>query len=392
MKWELISLREVIEFKGGGTPRKDVPEFWNGDIPWATVKDFKSLELKMTEDSISEYGLKQSASNLIPAGHVIIPTRMGLGKAAINSIDLAINQDLRALIPIRDLDPRYLLHCMIGLGPEIERNGSGATVKGITQEKLYNLKIPLPPLEEQKRIAKILDAADALRAKRRQAIAQLDTFLQSTFLDLFGDPVTNSKDWDDTKKLGEVADIVSGITKGRKTNGNELFEVPYMAVANVQDRHIKLNPLKTISATETEIARYELKKNDLLLTEGGDPDKLGRGSLWNEPYLQCIHQNHVFRVRLIQGNISPVFLNFIVGSQRGKRYFLKSSKQTTGIASINMTQLKKFPLLNPPIELQQRFTSIVESVEQQKSKMQAHLDQLDTLFASLQQRSFKGEL
>ena len=196
MKWPKTTLGSIVSFKGGGTPSKDKSEYWTDEIPWATVKDFKGLTISCTQDSISKKGLKEGASNIIPAGHVIIPTRMALGKAAINTIDMAINQDLRALIPKKQIDTRYLLYSMLGLAKQIEQFGTGATVKGITQNKLAELEIPLPPLDEQRRIAEILDAADALRAKRREALAQLDALLQSTFLDMFGDPVTNPKGWE----------------------------------------------------------------------------------------------------------------------------------------------------------------------------------------------------
>src|SRR5690606_5885451 len=99
---------------------------------------------------------------------------------------------------------------------------------------------------------------------------------------------------------------------------------------------------------------------DLLLTEGGDPDKLGRGALWKAALNDCIHQNHVFRVRLTSKDLNPVYLSWLVGSARGKRYFAKQAKQTTGIASINMRQLRGFPLLVPPIALQQRFADLAK--------------------------------
>ncbi len=221
---------------------------------------------------------------------------------------------------------------------------TGANYPAVSDAKVKASKIPLPPLTEQKRIAKILDAADALRAKRREAIAQLDTFLQSIFIEIFGDPVTNSKSWDDTSLLGDTANIASGLTKGRKLKDKTTREVPYLAVVNVQDRHLVLNPLKHIEATEKEIERYHLENNDLLLTEGGDPDKLGRGTLWHNEVPDCIHQNHVFRVRLHVESIHPIYLNWLIGSPRGKRYFLRQAKQTTGIATINLTQLRKFRL------------------------------------------------
>lgn len=253
-------------------------------------------------------------------------------------------------------------------------------------------KLYLPPIPEQRRIAAILDQADALRAKRREALAQLDSLAQSIFIEMFGDPVTNSKGWPDTTSLGEIAEIVSGITKGRSLNGKASRVVPYLAVVNVQDKALNLSVVKEIEATEEEVQRYRLKKNDLLLTEGGDPDKLGRGTLWNSELPECIHQNHVFRVRLTTDKLTPLFLNWLVGSQRGKKYFLRSAKQTTGIASINMTQLKGFPLLLPPIDLQHEFAKVAGNVEKQQSAQLKSLAGLDSLFASLQHRAFRGEL
>jgi len=254
------------------------------------------------------------------------------------------------------------------------------------------LAIPLPSINEQKRLVKILDSADALRAKRRASIEQLDNLLQSTFLEIFGDPVTNVRRWNESVLLGEVAEITSGLTKGRKLRNQSTREVPYLAVVNVQDKHLVLDPLKTIEATNGEIGKYRLRRNDLLLTEGGDRDKLGRGTLWRDELTECIHQNHIFRVRLHDERWTPVFLNWLVGSERGKRYFLSQAKQTTGIASINLSQLKRFPLLLPPIQLQQRFSSIVEAVESHKVRLVTQYAELESLFASLQVRVFSGEL
>ncbi|PKO57755.1 MAG: restriction endonuclease, partial [Betaproteobacteria bacterium HGW-Betaproteobacteria-18] len=254
------------------------------------------------------------------------------------------------------------------------------------------IEVLVPPLPEQKRIAAILDKADKLRIERRAALAELDTLVQSIFLEMFGHPVTNPEGWPDPVCLGEVADIVSGVTKGRKLNGRSAREVPYLAVANVQDRALNLSTVKTIEATDEEIERYRLERDDLLLTEGGDPDKLGRGTLWSEELPECIHQNHVFRVRLTTAKVQPLFLNWLVGSQRGKKYFLRSAKQTTGIASINMTQLRGFPLLVPPVSLQRTFAARVAAVEKLKAAHRASLAELDALFASLQHRAFRGEL
>lgn len=293
-----------------------------------------------------------------------------------------------------ELDPRYLYHWFSSPDTQVDARNCGRQTTNISNMDIGRclaLEIPLPSLVEQRRIAEILDRADALRAKRGEATAKLDKLQQSVFLEMFGDPVTNPRGWPGTMCLGDVADICSGITKGRRTS-DRVREVPYLAVANVQDRHIKLGTVKTIEATEAEIDRYRLAVNDLLLTEGGDPDKLGRGALWGGSIVDCIHQNHVFRVRVTSGSINPVYLNWLVGSARGKRYFLGVAKQTTGIASINMTQLKRFPLLTPPIETQERFAKAVSQIEEHKKRLNHAAEASEFLMQSLQRQAFAGTL
>jgi len=292
---------------------------------------------------------------------------------------------IKVLRPRVEADVKYLFHFLRQL--RLHDGGYDRHFK-----YLKRAEVVLPPLAEQRRIAEVLDRAEALRAKRRAALAQLDSLTQSLFLDMFGDPVSNPKGWPETTLLGEVADIVSGVTKGRKLNGERVRNVPYLAVANVQDRALTLTAIKTIEATIAEIARFRLCLDDLVLTEGGDPDKLGRGTLWRGELPECIHQNHIFRVRITSDLLAPFFASWLISGPRGKRYFLKSAKQTTGIASINMTQLRGFPLLVPPISLQREFARRVTAVEKLKAAQRAALAELDALFATLQHRAFRGEL
>ena len=295
------------------------------------------------------------------------------------------------------IHPGYVRHVLVGdpFHAQFMRTvtGVGGSLLRARPAHVAKIAIPLPSHQDQRRIADILDRADALRAKRRAAIALLDTLTQSIFLEMFGDAATNDRGWPSSLTLGEVADVASGVTKGRKLSGAAATRrVPYLAVSNVQDMRLDLTVVKTIDASDAEIVRFRLERGDLLLTEGGDPDKLGRGTLWHGGLTDCIHQNHVFRVRVTNHSVEPVFLNWLVSSNRGKRYFLRSAKQTTGIASINMTQLRGFPLLLPPIELQQEFTRRVAAVDKLKAAHRASLAQLDALFASLQHRAFRGEL
>ncbi|CBK39921.1 protein of unknown function, putative Type I restriction endonuclease, S subunit [Nitrospira defluvii] len=187
--------------------------------------------------------------------------------------------------------------------------------------------------------------------------------------------------------LSDVADISSGITLGRKTKESELTEVPYLRVANVQDGHLLLGDLKMIAATRREAEKWALKDGDLLLTEGGDLDKLGRGACWREQLPLCIHQNHIFRVRLPADRYDADFVSFQIGSPYGKAYFLAHAKKTTGIASINQRVLGAFPLVSPPIAEQHRIAVRLKAqlaeVDRARQAAQAQLREVARLADSI---------
>lgn len=269
---------------------------------------------------------------------------------------------------------------------------SGTTRGKLTKGQAEKILIPVPPIDEQRRIAAILDKADALRRRRKRTLELIDRAAELIFSEMFGDQVNNPRSKKRTERLGCLAEIVSGITKGRKVNGSPTRSVPYLAVANVQDKRLNLDVVKTIDATEDEIRRYRLHMNDLLLTEGGDPDKLGRGTLWRQEIDEAIHQNHIFRVRLTSTEILPIYLMWLIGSPYGKAYFLRSAKQTTGIASINKTQLSDFPVIVPPIELQMKFAASVDAVSRVAGLGLSNSRAIDALFVNLQSRAFSGQL
>lgn len=256
-----------------------------------------------------------------------------------------------------------------------------------TVTALKEIEMPLPPLEEQRRIAATLDKVSGLIAKRRAQMDKLDLLVKARFVEMFGDPVLNPMKWPE-QPLENMADIVSGITKGRKAKETELIEVPYMAVSNVKDGYIDWTTVKTILATKAEIEQYRLLPDDVLMTEGGDPDKLGRGAIIQQPLENCIHQNHIFRVRLDENILLPSYFAEFLQHQKAKQYFLKCAKQTTGIASINMRQLKGLPTLVPPIEIQVYFNDFVAKAGQSKLTIQQSLDKLELLKKSLMQQYF----
>jgi type I restriction enzyme, S subunit len=386
--WDTVALGELCEILSGFAWSASNYNQDGRGVPIIRIQNVDSV----TDNDFVYWDKPYDERFLIRLGDLLLTLSGSFRIALWSGPDALLNQRIIKLTPSSKLDRDWLLHVLRPRLGQIERLGKHALVNNVSLGDIRKIKIPLPPLAEQRRISTVLDAAKALREKRRQSLAKLDTLTRAIFLDFFGDPVRNTKCWDEASVLGDVAEIVSGVTKGRKLNGNRTRKIPYLAVINVQDRSLNLDLLKTIEATEDEIRRYKLQKGDLLLTEGGDPDKLGRGTLWNNELPECIHQNHIFRVRLTSSRLKPLFLNWLVGSQRGKKYFLKSAKQTTGIASINMTQLRRFPLIIPPLSLQSEFAEQVSAVDRLKNAQRTSLAKLEKLFASLQHRAFRGEL
>jgi len=188
-KWKQLKLNDVLsKIVGGGTPSKAKPEYWDGDIQWASVKDMADgvYKLSSTVDTITDIGLKNSSSNLIKKGNVIISTRMGLGRCFIANIDVAINQDLKALIPKSNfIDTNFLLWLMVSLSEVIESMGTGTTVKGITIDVLKNLDISLPPFPTQIKIASILSAYDDLIENNTRRIKILEEMAQMLYREWF---------------------------------------------------------------------------------------------------------------------------------------------------------------------------------------------------------------
>lgn len=270
----------------------------------------------------------------------------------------------------------------------LEEGFKGAGLQHISKDYILNIEIPLPPPDEQKKIAGELDKISNLITKRKRQIEKMDLLIKAKFVEMFGETVQNSHNLD-IAQLGEIAEVVSGITKGRKVKSFELTKVPYMAVSNVKDGYIDWTTVKTIEVTKTEIEQYRLQPNDVLMTEGGDPDKLGRGAIVKIVPENCIHQNHIFRVRFNEKNVSPQYFSEYLKHPNPKIYFLRCAKQTTGIASINMNQLRSLPVLLPPIHLQKQFSDFLIKVEQIKTTMQQGLQKLETLYKARLQEYFE---
>jgi type I restriction enzyme S subunit len=185
-----------------------------------------------------------------------------------------------------------------------------------------------------------------------------------------------------TESLGAICEIVSGITKDSKKQGDDYREVPYLRVANVQRLQLNLSEVKTIPAKESTIASYRLEPGDILLNEGGDRDKLGRGWIWQGQISECIHQNHVFRARIRNGKAIPKWIAYYANTNEARAYFLATGKQTTNLASISKKNLGALPVPLPPVDIQE---SIVAEIDTQLSRLDETVTTLQGIQAKLKQ-------
>ena len=389
MKWPVATIGEVCEVVSGATPKTGKPEFWDGNVPWVTPKDLSELGQKYLSDTprkITRAGLKSCSARMLPAQSVLFSSRAPIGLVAINTLPVCTNQGFKNLVPRFDLvSPDFLFWWLKTQEKHIQSKGRGATFKEVSKKIVEDLQISLPPLAEQKRLAGILDAADALRAKRREALAELDTLLQSTFLDMFGDPVTNPMGWEVVTVGDEIGFLTSGSRGWAKYYAKD--GDTFIRIQNLKDGQLDLGDIAFVNAPESaEARRTKVEPGDVLLSITAD---LGRTAVVPGGIAKAHINQHLAILRFT--SLNPVFVSYQLASKGGQAQFDRLNREGVK-AGLNFNDVKSIRLTNPPLDLQHRFAAIVESVEQQKASQRAHLDELDTLFASLQSRAFRGDL
>ena len=356
----------------------------------------------LLEDLIFVPNTKISPKQRIVPNDVVVAASSGsisvVGKTAQARIgfDGGFGAFCKVLRPGPDVDPHYFGHYFKTSSYRrfVSQLASGANINNLKKEHLDNLLIPLPPLAEQKRIAGILDATDALRAKRREALGQLDTLLQSTFLDMFGEPATNPMGWEER----HLPDLVSKRKHALKRGpfGGALKKEIFVPEG------FKVYEQKNVIYDDFEIGSYFIKKSDY---ERLVPFKVSSNNL----LISC--SGTIGRIAAVPLHAAPGVMNqallkidldesimlnsFFLGLWRSQSFEQQVLGMTHGTGMKNMksmAELKGINFLVPSLDIQHRFATIVESVEQQKASQRTHLAELDTLFASLQSRAFRGDL
>jgi len=383
----MVQLGELVKIVGGGTPRRDRPEFFNGGIPWVTVKDFnEEFFIYRSQENISQLGLEKSASRLIPAGNVILGIRMSVGKAAINLIDVAINQDLKALYCSPRIDARYLTFFLAAVAPRLEEQATGATVKGITIDDIEALEIPLREMSEQRLIAPQLEQADRLRRTRRYALELTDTFLPAAFLELFGDPTTNPLGL----PVAELGDFLSFVTSGSR--GWADYYAPEGA-RFIRSLDVRMNYISDEDAVfvkppnGAEADRTRVKPADVLLTITGS--RIGRVAPVPERLSGAFISQHVAILRLKAG-LLPEFLSMFLSLDTGGQRQIARLQYGQTKPGLNLDQIREMRVPVPHVCHQQSFLELAKRVERLRSGQREALRQAEHLFAALLHRAFSG--
>ncbi|NVK01350.1 MAG: restriction endonuclease subunit S [Oceanospirillaceae bacterium] len=299
-----------------------------------------------------------------------------------------VNNHAHILRPVIDkIENRFLRHVLNSVSYKLYINGS--TRDKLTQAEMNDIAFPLPPVDEQETISEYLDSEtsriDSLISEKQRFIELLKEKRQALIshvvtkgLDANVEMKDSGVEWIGVipkhwiiRRLKHSSVIQSGIAKGKDVVGKETIAVPMLRVANVQDGYLDLNDVHMIDIEPRELERYSLREGDLLMNEGGDNDKLGRGTLWTGSISPCIHQNHVFAIRIL--DLPAEWVAMLTRASYAKFHFYRSSKQSTNLASISSSNIKLTPLVVPPIE---EINNILKYLESELSKIDSLIDEV----------------
>ncbi|MCQ8783759.1 restriction endonuclease subunit S [Mangrovibrevibacter kandeliae] len=310
-----------------------------------------------------------------------------LAKIACPEFDGICSTDILPILPGPHLDQRYLAHFLRQqqIVDWASSRATGINLPRLSPKELTTLEIPLPPLDEQRRIAAILDKADALRRKRKRALDLLDGLTQSIVGEIYRRAAA-------TVALGELFDIQGGlqVTGARATLS---LEVPYLRVANVHRSRLDLSEIKRMRVKSSELERTSLSRGDLLFVEGhGNADEVGRCAVWDGSIEDCTHQNHLIRARPLSNATDTSVLCHWLNGPDGRRHLSKRGKTTSGLNTISVSDVKNAPIPLLPHSDTDNARKQLNVIEGVRSQLLKSGEGASLLFASLQSRAFSGQL
>lgn len=385
--WVTAKLKEVAKVVTGKTPQTSNSEYYGGDIPFVSPADLNEGILSETKTYLTSSGADQVYR--VPENTVLVSCIGNLGKLAITSKEVCFNQQINGLIfDEQKIFPKYGFYFAQTLKPQLEKASSSTTLPIVNKSRFSDLEIKYPPLAEQRRIASILDQADELRQKRQQAIEKLDQLLQATFIDMFGDPVSNPKGWE-AKPIDNIcANIVDCVNK---TAPIVEYETPYKMIRTTNVRNHKVD-ISSVRYVEKETfdkwnRRLTPQRGDVILTREAPVGEVG--ILESDDSVFLGQRLMLYRVNLEL--TTPEYLLYFLMSDNLKMQYEQMSSGST-VKHLSVPQCSKWSIYLPPIELQLKFSEFYKMIHANLELMRISYNKADTLFKSLQNQAFNGTL
>lgn len=351
----------------------------NIDDDYITLNDPRYL-------SQEDFEAENRRTNIKP-NDLLITIVGTIGRVAIvpNSLtEFCVQRSVAVLKPKPEIVyNRFLMHYLQSMRPYLEQESRGVAQKGIYLKQLSNLSIILPPLDEQRKIAAVLDKVSDLIAKRRQQLDKLDEMVKSRFIEMFGDVIRNSKAWQMRVFEDVAASRLGKMLDAKQQTGK--YSYPYLANFNVQWFRFNIENLNQMDFDEDDRAEFELKDGDLLVCEGGE---IGRCAVWHNEIQPCFFQKALHRVRCNRQIIHPDYLAWWFKYNCDYDGFTAIAGSKATIAHLPGIKLKQLQVAVPPIELQEQFATFVEQTDKSKLAIEKSLDKLEILKKALMQKYF----
>ena len=396
MSWKMVRLDDFCRMNSGGTPSRSNLSFYNGEIPWAKISDIENAEggvIQYTEEHITAEGLASINNRIFEKGTLLLAMYGSVGKVAFAGMEMTTNQAILG-IKIKDeskISYAYLKYWFQTIKEQLLNRAVGGTLQNISLGIVKELQIPLPPLTIQKRIAEILDAADALKRKDQALLKKYDELAQAIFIDMFGDPVKNEKGWE-VIEFGNCIDYIGDIG----SNGSNATISKNIEMLDTEDYAIMIRTTNLNANNFEKNLKYVSEKTYNFFSKskilGGEiiMNKIGSaGDFWIMPFLNRPVSLGLNQLVIRLKNLNTKYLYYYLSTNYGKA-MIKASINGAVTKSITKTAVKALPLLYPNIDLQNKFSKIISLIENQKN--QSTTINSNQLFNSLIQKAFKGEL
>jgi type I restriction enzyme S subunit len=381
-----LMIDDFCETGSGGTPSRANKDYYGGNIPWVKSGELREDVITDTEEKITERAIKESSAKMVPSGAILLAMYGAtVGRMAFLGIDAATNQAVCNIRPDpKRAYPRYVFHCLQSQINHFLGRAAGGAQPNISQGIIRETKIPLPALDEQRRIAAILDKADVLRRKRKRALELLDSLTRSIFLEMF------AKKGNAQVSSTSLRELCQKITDGTHQSPKWANEgVPFLFVSNVRGQQISFDTENFVSDTEYE----KLTKHSPI--EPGDVLYTAVGSYGNTavvpPGRKFVFQRHIAHLKPKRDRVNSEYLSIALEMPNAKA---QADRQARGVAqkTVTLASLKEMTIPLPSIEIQNEFAAKVRAIRKQADLTTRSIHASNILFSSLQSRAFSGQL